>query len=104
RRPARRRRRPVPLSRQAGPPCRRRRFMIRNALLGGLLALPLLSLAACQRAGEPPPMEPARPVLSMLVKAQSGPQMRLAGTIASQVQADLAFRLAGRLASRSVNV
>ncbi|HEY0920627.1 efflux RND transporter periplasmic adaptor subunit [Devosia sp.] len=78
--------------------------MIRNALLGGLLALPLLSLAACQRAGEPPPTEPARPVLSMLVQAQSGPQMRLAGTIASQVQADLAFRLAGRLASRSVNV
>ena len=78
--------------------------MTRKAILGGLLALPLLSLAACQRTEEPPPSEPVRPVLSMLVQARSGPQMRLAGTIASQVQADLAFRLGGRLASRSVNV
>jgi RND family efflux transporter MFP subunit len=40
----------------------------------------------------------------MLVQAQSDPQMRLAGIIASQVQADLSFRLAGRLTSRNVNV
>src|SRR5690606_33291073 len=94
---------PVPLPRQARPHCQRRPVMIGKMTLAGIVALPLLSLAACQRTEEPP-IEPARPVLSMLVEAQSGPQIRLAGRIAPQVQADLGFRLAGRLASRSVNV
>lgn len=69
-----------------------------------VLALSLLSLAACQRPEEKPPADPVRPVLSMLVQAQSSPRLRLAGTIASQVQADLGFRLAGRLATRSIDV
>ena len=78
--------------------------MMWKSTLTAMLALPLMSLAACQRSEERPSADSVRPVLSMVVRAQSGPWLRLAGTIASQVQADLGFPLAGRLATRSVNV
>ncbi len=78
--------------------------MIRKLALVAVAAIPLVSLAACQRNEEPAPAEAVRPVLSMLVEPRSGPEMRLAGLVASQVQTDLGFRLAGRLVSRSVDV
>ncbi len=78
--------------------------MMRKIGTTTVVVVSLLSLAACQRREEPAPVEAVRPVLSMVVQAQSSPELRLAGTIASQTQANLGFRLAGRLASRSVNV
>lgn len=77
--------------------------MIRR-LLVALVVIPLVPLAGCQRSEEPARVEAARPVLSMVVESRSGPVVRLAGTVMSQVQTDLGFRLAGRLASRNVNV
>jgi len=78
--------------------------MIRMLALVSMVALPLVSLGGCQRNEEPAPAEIVRPVLSMIVEPRSGQEMHLAGLVASQVQTDLGFRLAGRLASRSVNV
>ncbi len=79
--------------------------MSHAAVLGALLAIGLaVSLGGCQRAGEAPPAAPVRPVLALTVELQAPPQLSLAGTVASQVEADLGFRLAGRLVSRTVNV
>ena len=78
--------------------------MIRMLTLVSMVALPLISLGGCQRSVEPAPAEIVRPVLSMIVQPRSGQELHLAGLVASQVQTDLGFRLAGRLASRSVNV
>ena len=78
--------------------------MIRKLALVALVAIPLVSLAGCQRNEEQVPTEAVRPVLSMVVEPRSGPELRLAGLVASQVQTDLGFRLAGRLVSRSVDV
>jgi RND family efflux transporter MFP subunit len=78
--------------------------MIRMLTLVSMVALPLISLGGCQRNEEPAPAEIVRPVLSMIVEPRSGQELHLAGLVASQVQTDLGFRLAGRLASRSVNV
>lgn len=77
--------------------------MIRR-LLVGLFLITLVPLAGCQRKEEPVRDEAARPVLSMVVEPRPGPEVRLAGTVMPEVQAELGFRLAGRLASRSVNV
>jgi RND family efflux transporter MFP subunit len=79
--------------------------MIRKLAVVALVAVPLaLLVAGCQRNEEPAPAEPVRPILSMVVESRSSPGIRLAGLVASQVQTNLGFRLAGRLASRSVNV
>lgn len=78
--------------------------MIRMLAFVSMVALPLVSLGGCQRNEEPAPADIVRPVLSMIVEPRSGQELHLAGLVASQVQTDLGFRLAGRLASRSVNV
>ena len=61
-------------------------------------------LTGCQKNETPESKEVVRPVLSMVVEPRLDPEMRLAGLVASQVQTDLGFRLAGRLASRTVSV
>ncbi|MEP9372144.1 efflux RND transporter periplasmic adaptor subunit [Mesorhizobium sp. KR1-2] len=71
----------------------------RNAIF----ALALAALAGC--AGEPEQApEIVRPVLSVVVEPQTRQIQGFAGTIQPQVSAGLAFRILGRVVSRSVQV
>jgi RND family efflux transporter MFP subunit len=73
----------------------------RMALVLGFAA----SLAACSESGEKEEVVQARPVRSVTVQEQMlGNTVTLAGTVESQVQADLAFRIGGRMTERPVNV
>ena len=68
----------------------------------GLLAVGLL-LAACSKK-EPPP-EPVRPVLSVKVEALNEETLgRFAGSIQARYESNTGFRVAGRIASRNVDV
>jgi len=63
-----------------------------------------LALAGCQREEAPAEVD-ARPVRTIVVQERlAGESVSLAGTIESQVQADLGFRIGGRLIERLVNV
>ena len=63
-----------------------------------------LSLSACKKSEEATDAE-ARPVRVVIVERRTaGDVATLAGTIESQVQADLGFRIGGRLQERLVNV
>ncbi len=74
--------------------------MLRAALALGLVAL----LAACQEEAAPEVTE-ARPVRTITVAQQLvGETISVAGTVESQEQADLGFRIGGRLLERLVNV
>ncbi|WP_096787760.1 efflux RND transporter periplasmic adaptor subunit [Rhodobacter sp. CZR27] len=74
---------------------------IPNIVLAMLLAA---VLAACDEE-ETAETEPIRPVRTVTVEKRAmGEVITLAGTVESQVQADLGFRIAGRLAERLVNV
>lgn len=76
------------------------RTMLRIALTIGVLSL----VAACKDEAEPEATE-ARPVRVVTVEERSmGETVSLAGTLESQVQVDLSFRLGGRVATRDVNV
>jgi RND family efflux transporter MFP subunit len=62
-----------------------------------------LLLSACSEK-EPPP-EPIRPVLSIKVQALSEEDLgRFAGTIQARYESNTGFRVAGRIASRNVDV
>jgi RND family efflux transporter MFP subunit len=68
-----------------------------------LMVLAGLMLGACSK--EEPPPEPVRPVLYMEVKAQATENLgRFAGNIAARYESTLGFRVAGRIAARSVDV
>lgn len=73
--------------------------------LRALLALGLISLVAgCVETDEVAPAE-ARPVRVITVEEQIGGEtVTLAGTVESQVQVDLGFRIGGRVTERLVNV
>jgi RND family efflux transporter MFP subunit len=74
-------------------------------MLRAALAFALFSaLAACQEEA-PPEAAEARPVRTVTVAEQlSGETVTVAGTVESQVQADLGFRIGGRLTERTVSV
>jgi RND family efflux transporter MFP subunit len=75
--------------------------LLRIALVAGLT----VSLAACVEEDQTTPEAEARPVRTITVAEQvMGESVTVAGTVESQVQADLGFRIGGRLAERLVNV
>jgi RND family efflux transporter MFP subunit len=77
----------------------------RPALRGLLLAVGVTSaLAACQEedGAEAPELRPVRTVI--VEESTAGETVTLAGTVESQVQVELAFRIGGRLLERSVGV
>ena len=77
-----------------------RRPVVRLAFMLGLVAF----LASCKETEEAAPAE-ARPVRVVTVEERtSGDEVSLAGTLESQVQVDLGFRIGGRVAERLVNV
>ncbi|MBV4460912.1 efflux RND transporter periplasmic adaptor subunit [Pseudomonas sp. COR58] len=68
----------------------------------GLLSVAVL-LAACSKSEAPP--EPVRPVLSVKVQALSEESLgRFAGNIQARYESNTGFRVAGRIASRNVDV
>lgn len=68
-----------------------------------LILLAGLVLVACSKK-EPPP-EPVRPVLSVEVKALDQEELgRFAGSIQARYESNVGFRVAGRIASRNVDV
>ncbi len=74
--------------------------VLRATLAMGLVAL----LAACEQEA-PPKVAEARPVRTITVAEHlTGEKVTVAGTVESQVQADLGFRIGGRLSGRLVNV
>jgi membrane fusion protein, multidrug efflux system len=74
--------------------------ILRVSLALGLVAL----LAACQEEA-PPEVVEARPVRAVTIAEQlSGQTVSVAGTVESQVQADLGFRIGGRLIERLAGV
>lgn len=75
-----------------------------SVALGALLVVMIPVLAGCSREEEKREPE-IRPVRTVTVeKREAGESIQLAGTVESQVQVDLAFRIGGRLVERSVNV
>lgn len=72
----------------------------RHALL---LAFALPALTACNKPADGPPLPP-RPVIWTSLQAQQAKQLRFAGTVESQLNVDLGFRVIGRLVSREVEV
>jgi RND family efflux transporter MFP subunit len=77
----------------------------RPALRGLLLALGLTAaLAACQEeeGAAAPELRPVRTVV--VEETTAGETVTLSGTVESQVQVDLAFRIGGRLLERTVGV
>jgi membrane fusion protein, multidrug efflux system len=78
---------------------------VRPALRGLLLALGLTSaLAACQEeeGAEAPELRPVR--TTIVEESTGGETITLSGTVESQVEVDLAFRIGGRLVERLVGV
>lgn len=74
--------------------------ILRATLALGLVAL----LAGCEEEA-PPEIAEARPVRTITVAQQLvGETVSVAGTVESQVQADLGFRIGGRLVERLVSV
>jgi RND family efflux transporter MFP subunit len=78
--------------------------MLRRLALGLGLGLVSLTLAACVEEEAPVEVE-ARPVRTITVEEQlAGETVTVAGTVESQVQADLGFRIGGRMIERLVAV
>ena len=78
---------------------------IRPAARGTLLALGLTALlAACddEDTAEAPELRPVRTVV--VEESTAGETITLSGTVESQIEVDLAFRIGGRLVERAVNV
>jgi RND family efflux transporter MFP subunit len=78
---------------------------VRPALRGFFLALGLISaLAACQEeeGAEAPELRPVR--TAIVEESTGGETVTLSGTVESQVEVDLAFRIGGRLVERLVGV
>jgi RND family efflux transporter MFP subunit len=80
-------------------------FSARPVARGLSLALALtLTLAACDEdeTADEPELRPVRSVL--VAESSAGEMVTLSGTVESQVEVDLAFRIGGRLAERLVNL
>lgn len=70
-----------------------------------VLGLAVLGLSGCVDEEAPEEVVEARPVRTITVAEQlSGETVTVAGRVESQVQADLGFRIGGRLVERAVNV
>lgn len=79
--------------------------LIRRLAIGVSLGLAGLTLAGCVEEEAPPEVVEARPVRTVTIaERMSGEVVSVAGTVESQVQADLGFRIGGRLVERLVNV
>jgi RND family efflux transporter MFP subunit len=80
-------------------------MMFRSPVLRLVIVLGLtVSLAACEEEA-PPEAAEARPVRTITVAEQlTGERVTVAGTVESQVQADLGFRIGGRLVERLASV
>ncbi len=61
-----------------------------------------MTLAACQKTEAPPPI--IRPVLSLVVQPGDAAAATYAGVVQARYQADLSFRVAGRVVARDVNL
>lgn len=84
-------------------PSSRRKF--RTALSLTLAVGIFTSLAACKQEEEQAQAAEARPVRSITVQqSRAGTVVSLAGTVESQVQIDLGFRIGGRMSERLVGV
>lgn len=80
-------------------------FPVRPAARGLFLVLALSTgLAACQEeaADEAPELRPVRTIV--VEKTEIGQSVTLSGTVESQIEVDLSFRLGGRLVERLVGV
>ena len=75
----------------------------RRAILAAILAMPLLALGACSESEAP--VSQARPVRVMEIQpASQSAAATYSGVVSPRVEADLAFRVAGRVAKRSVDI
>ena len=85
----------------------RGRYTVSKVFRGSLsvyAALLAILVSACSRESEEPVTQ-IRPVRTIIVEEHNGErEVRLAGTVESQIQVDLAFRIGGRLVERLVNV
>ena len=69
----------------------------------GTLVSCLLAVVGCGRSAPPPPL--IRPVLTTVIRyGTSGEPVTLSGQIQAQNQANLAFRIGGRLIERRVSL
>jgi RND family efflux transporter MFP subunit len=73
---------------------------MRVSLVCGLLVAILL--AGCRQDAAPPPLARVRVVTAEIV--DFAPEVTLTGAIAAQVQSEVAFRVAGKIAERLANV
>ena len=77
---------------------------LRRGSLSVYVTLLAVLVSACTRENEEPVTE-IRPVRTIVVEEHKAErEVRLAGTVESQIQVDLAFRIGGRLVERLVNV
>ncbi len=74
--------------------------MIRTKLILALLSVAVLSSCSDDAEEAPPP----RPVLSVVAKEVQSQSLSLAGTVSPRFEAQLGFRVLGRLTSRTVSV
>lgn len=72
-------------------------------ITAGLAILGTLLLTSCQKQDEAH-YEPARPVLSVVVKFTAASTLTLPGTVEAKIETQLAFRVLGRVIARKVSV
>jgi RND family efflux transporter MFP subunit len=76
-----------------------------RGIAGAAAALSLLTLLAACKPAEAPPAAEIRPVRVVTVaKRPAGESVSLTGTVQAQTEVNLAFRVDGRMVTRSVNV
>ncbi|HUK01090.1 MAG TPA: efflux RND transporter periplasmic adaptor subunit [Steroidobacteraceae bacterium] len=74
-----------------------------NVVRSALIMCSLSALGACQ--GKPEPAPPVRPVQSLVIRfGTAGEPVSLSGQVQAQNQANLAFRIAGRVIERRVSL
>jgi RND family efflux transporter MFP subunit len=84
--------------------CGGARFTDWSGMKAYLLLTLLATLGACRPAAEPPAPE-VRPVRTITIEKRVGGEMAsLTGTVQSQTDVNLSFRVDGRMVTRSVNV
>ncbi|QRM57489.1 efflux RND transporter periplasmic adaptor subunit [Sinorhizobium sp. BG8] len=69
-----------------------------------LLTILPLALAGCDSEGEAAAPVKPRPVMSVVAASRPVHDLRLAGVVEARIQADLGFRVLGRIMRRDVNV
>ncbi|MFG1428853.1 efflux RND transporter periplasmic adaptor subunit [Roseixanthobacter glucoisosaccharinicivorans] len=69
-----------------------------------VLLVPLLFLAACGESSTPPPKSPTLVQVQAATLSSLASETTLTGQVSARVQSELAFRIAGRIAKRTVDV